>query len=151
MVKIILAVDGSEPSFAATQAVIKHRAMFNSPVDIHLVHVAAPIPKLYGVHVVVDHATIDSIVREDAEQAMMASVILFEKWGVAYKKNNFVGEVARVINEFADAEEADFIYIGAHGRGNLLNTIRGVILGSTATKLLHAANVPVVVVHASKL
>jgi nucleotide-binding universal stress UspA family protein len=149
MVKIILAVDGSEPSLAATQAVIKHRAMFNSAVDIHLVYVAAPIPKMYGVHFVVNRTTIDTFVREDAEKAMITSVILLDKWGVDYKSHGFVGEVAHVINEFADAEAADFIYIGAHGGGYLRNTIRGAILGSTAMKLLHTAKIPIVVIHAS--
>ena len=99
MVKIILAVDGSEPSLAATRALIKHRAMFIETVQIHLLYVSAPIPRLYGMHLVVDNETIERITREDAEQAMMSSKILLDKWGIAYESERFVGEVAHTIND----------------------------------------------------
>jgi len=154
MVKIILAVDGSEPSLSAAHAVIKHRAMFSAPVEIYIVHVAAPIPKLYGLHVVVDSATLERIIKEDAKQATLGSEMLFEKWAVACKVHNFVGEVAHMINDFAESQDADFIYVGTHGRGSMLSTIssalRGALLGSTTLKLLHTAKIPVVVIHSSE-
>ena len=145
MIKIILAVDGSEPSLAATRAVIKHRPLFIEPVEIHLIHVAAPIPRPYGMHLVVDSATIERIIKEDAEQAMMSSKILFDKWGIAYRSQHFVGEVAHTINELAATHEADFIYVGARGLG----VFRGAVLGSTTMKLLQMAATPVVVIHAA--
>ncbi len=145
MIKIILAVDGSEPSLAATRAVIKHRPLFIEPVEIHLIHVSAPIPSLYGMHVVVDSPTIERIIKEDAEQAMVSSKILFDKWGIPYKSQHFVGEVAYTINEFAASHEADFIYVGARGLG----VFRGTVLGSTTMKLLQTATTPVVVIHAT--
>ncbi len=154
MVKIVLAVDGSEPSLSATRAVLKHRAMFSAPVEIYIVHVAAPIPQLYGMHVVVDSATLERIVKEDAQQATIASEMLFDKWGVTYKVHNFVGEVAHMINDFAETQQADFIYVGTHGRGSVLSTIssalRSALLGSTTLKLLHTAKIPVVVIHSSE-
>ena len=146
MIKIILAVDGSEPSLLATRVLIKHRAMFIEPVEIHLLHVSAPIPHLYGMHVVVDNATIERIVNEDAEQAMINSKILFDKWGIAYKSQNLVGESAYTINKFAETQEAEFIYVGARGLG----AFGGVVLGSTTMKLLHIAKIPVVVIHATE-
>jgi len=94
MIKIILDVDGSEPSLAATRAVIKHRPMFVEPVEIHLIHVAAPIPRPYGTHLVVDSATIARIIKDDAEQAMMSSKILFDKWGIAYQSQHIVASRA---------------------------------------------------------
>ncbi len=148
MVKIVLAVDGSVPSIAATHAVIKHRALFNSPVAIHLVYVGAPVPKLFGVHMVVDEAALGRFVKEDADVALAASENMLSKLDIDYKRHDFIGEVAVVINEFATTQVADFIYIGAHGRGTLLTNIRAAILGSTAVKLLHSATVPIVVIHA---
>ena len=146
MINIILAVDGSEPSVAATRALIKHRAMFIEPVAIHLLHVSAPIPRLYGMHVVVDSETIERIIREDAEQAMMSSKILLNKWGISYQSGHFVGEVAYTINDYAITHEADFIYVGARGLG----AFRGAVLGSTTMKLLQSAKSPVVVIHANE-
>lgn len=143
MIKIILATDGSEPSLAATRAVIKHRPMFVEPVEIHLIHVSAPIPRPYGMHLVVDSTTIERIIKEDAEQAMLSSKILFEKWGIAYTSQHFVGEVAYTINKLAATHEADFIYVGARG----LSVFHGAVVGSTTMKLLQTATTPVVVVH----
>jgi nucleotide-binding universal stress UspA family protein len=144
MIKIILAVDGSEPSLAATRAVIKHRPMFIEPFEIHLIHISPAIPQLYGMHVVVDSVTIERVIREDAEQAMLSSKILFDKWGIPYKSQHFVGDVAHTINEFAASNDADFIYLGARGLG----VFRGAVLGSTTMKILQTAATPVVVIHA---
>ena len=146
MTKIILAVDGSEPSLAATRALIKHHAMFIGPVRIHIIHVSAPIPRLYGMHIVVDGITIEKIIREDAELAMSSSRILLDKAGLAYKCAHFVGEVAHTINDNAAVHEADFIYVGARGQG----AIRGAMLGSTTMKLLQTTKTPLVVIHATE-
>ncbi len=150
-VKIILAVDGSAPALAATQAVIDHRVLFNQPMDIHLVYVGAPIPKLYGVKMVVDNAALKRFTKGDADWALLESINLLGKSDLAYKRHNLIGEVAEVINAFASTHLADFIYIGAHGRGSLLSNIRRAMLGSTAVKLLHTAAVPVVVIHTSEI
>lgn len=145
MTKIVIAVDGSEPSLAATRALIKHRPLYKDPVEIHLLHICPPIPRLYGTHYVVDAATIERILREDAEAAMVSSKILFDKWGVTYTSEHFVGEAPAMIASIAEEKGADFIYVGARGLGAL----KGAILGSTTLKLLQVAKTPVVVVHAT--
>ncbi len=151
MIKIVLAVDGSEPSLAATRAVIKHRPLFVEPVEIHLVHVTAPIPHLYGTHVVVDKATIHRIIREDADQATINSKILLDKWGIAYQYQQLLGETAHTINKFAEDNAADFIYVGVHGVGAMLSVIRSAIMGSTTMKLLHTAKTPMVVIQCTQV
>jgi nucleotide-binding universal stress UspA family protein len=145
MTRIVLAVDGSDPSLAATRALIKHRPLYKDPVEIHLLHVCPPIPRLYGSHYVVDAATIERILKEDAEQAMISSKILFDKWGIAYSSEYFVGEAPAMITSIAEEKGADFIYVGARGLGAL----KGAILGSTTLKLLQLAKTPVVVIHAT--
>ncbi len=146
MTRIVIAVDGSEPSLAAVQALIKHRPLFKDPFDIHLIHICLPIPRLYGAHYVVDAATIERIVREDAEQALISSKILLDKWGVAYTSAHYVGEIAPMVASVAEEKKADFIYVGARGLG----AFRGAILGSTTMKLLQVAKTPVVVIHAEE-
>ena len=150
MIKIVLAVDGSEPSLAATRVLIKHRPLFVEPVEIHLVHVTAPIPHLYGTHVVVDNATIDRIIKEDADQAMLNSKILLDKSSIPYQCQQLLGETAHAINNFAESNAANFIYVGIHGVGAVLSVIRSAIMGSTTMKLLHTAKTPVVVVHCAQ-
>ncbi len=147
MIKIVLAVDGSESSLAATRALIKHRPLFVEPVEIHLVHVTAPIPHIYGTHVVVDNETIDRIIKEDADQAMLNSKILLDKSGIPYQCQQLLGETTHAINNFAEHNAADFIYVGIHGVGAVLSVIRTAVMGSITMKLLHTAKTPVVVVH----
>ena len=147
MVKIILAVDGSVLALAATHSVIKHRALFAAPMDIHLLYVGAPASKVRGVSVLINFAPLDRPNEADADEALVASANLLGQYGINYRRHNLVGDIAAVINEFANAQVADFIYIGAQGRGCLLNRVPNTILGSTAAQLLHAATVPVVIIH----
>jgi nucleotide-binding universal stress UspA family protein len=146
MTSIVIAVDGSDASLAAVHALIKHRPLFKDAPKIHLIHVCLPIPRLYGAHYVVDAATIERIVREDAEQAMISSKILLDKWGVPHESAHFVGEIAPMVAKIAEEKKADFVYVGARGLG----AFRGAILGSTTMKLLQVSRTPVVVVHAQE-
>ena len=42
--KILIAVDGSPYTQAAARYVVRQRASFSSPLEIHLLHVQSPIP-----------------------------------------------------------------------------------------------------------
>jgi nucleotide-binding universal stress UspA family protein len=55
--------------------------------------------------------------------------------------------VADEIAEIAEAEEADLIIIGTHGRG----FVRTVLLGSVAKKLVHEVSCPLLVVPVTRL
>jgi nucleotide-binding universal stress UspA family protein len=62
--------------------------------------------------------------------------------GIGYRANILVGRVAESIVQHASKTRCDLIFIGSHGRteaGNML-------LGSTATKVLHIAKIPVLLV-----
>jgi nucleotide-binding universal stress UspA family protein len=54
-----------------------------------------------------------------------------------------VGDIAATIVRLAAKQHCDMIYMGTRGMG----AVSGLVMGSTATKVLHLASVPVVLVH----
>jgi len=62
---------------------------------------------------------------------------------VKYTVHTVVGSIAESIVEQAKQSGSDMIYMGTRG----MTALSGMVLGSVATKVLHLAHVPVVLVH----
>jgi nucleotide-binding universal stress UspA family protein len=81
----------------------------------------------------------------DAESAVTSAVESLTQAGVrahAVVRDTIFGHAAREIIEDAQEHEADVIVMGSRGRGDLA----GLVLGSTAHKVIHLADRPVLVV-----
>ena len=81
----------------------------------------------------------------DAESAVTSAVDSLTRAGVrahAVVRDTIFGHAAREIIEDAREHEADVIVMGSRGRGDLA----GLVLGSTAHKVIHLADRPVLVV-----
>jgi len=81
----------------------------------------------------------------DAESAVTSAVDSLTQAGVrahAVVRDTIFGHAAREIIEDAQEHEADVIIMGSRGRGDLA----GLVLGSTAHKVIHLADRPVLVV-----
>jgi len=140
--KILLAVDGSPHSNKATETLIKHVALYKDASEVFLLYVHLPVPKLHGMSKVVSQEMINRYYREESEEALATSKRLLEKAGIESKVQMLVGPVAETIVKQAEAQGCDLIYLGTRGMGGLKN----VLLGSNAVKVLHIANIPVVLV-----
>jgi len=80
--------------------------------------------------------------REEGESCLAAAKKKLAAAGIEYKANILVGRIAESIVRHAAKTRCDQIFIGTHGRtaaGNML-------LGSIATKVLHIAETPVLLV-----
>lgn len=133
---ILLAVDGSLPSRRATTAATELARLANGTVVV--LHVIEYTP--YGRAGVAPEETPPEahvLVNEVSER--------IESVGVktrAVVEQALVGRVASVIAGQAALEASDVIVVGTRGLGDLA----GLVLGSTAHKLLHVAHCPVLVV-----
>ncbi len=81
----------------------------------------------------------------DAESAVTSAVDSLTQAGVrahAVVRDTIFGHAAREIIEDAREHDADVIIMGSRGRGDLA----GLVLGSTAHKVIHLADRPVLVV-----
>lgn len=138
MKRLLVAIDGSEPSKRAAQTA------------------AAMAPKLglalAFVHVVPGHAVLnewqlggdEDEMREQRKQdglAMLARVAA--QIGVAPDLRCVEGTPAEAIEELARAEDVSLLCLGSRGR----TLIGGVLIGSVAHRLVHICKKPTLVVH----
>ena len=140
--KILLAVDGSKHSLDAVDSVIEHADWYREKPTVELVTVHLPLPRLPGMSMVVGKNQIQQYYEEEGEACLAAAKKKLDVAGIAYKANSLVGPVAETLVQHATKSRCDLIFIGTRGRTEVGNAM----LGSTATKVLHIANTPVLLV-----
>jgi nucleotide-binding universal stress UspA family protein len=140
--KILLAVDGSKYSIDAVNCLIEHADWYREKPTVELLTVHLPVPALPRMGLVVGKNQIKKYYEEEGEAALSAAKKKLGAAGISYKATISVGQIAETIVQHASKTRCDLIFIGTHGRtaaGNML-------LGSIATKVLHMASVPVLLV-----
>jgi len=143
-VKILLAVDGSEASIHATERVVEAARLFREAVEVELVTVRLPIPKIGGLFdTVVSKQMVDQYYKDEGSAALAASEKALGEAGIAHASHILVGDIAETIVRHADAAQCGMIYMGTRG----MSAASNLVMGSVATKVVHLARVPVVLVH----
>ena len=140
--KILLAVDGSKPSLKAVDALIAHAKWFREAPQVELVTVHLPVPKLRGMGVVVSKGQIQQYYDYEGNANLADAKKKLATAGIEFQASILVGPVAEAIVNHAKDSRCDLIYIGTRGMTAAANAV----LGSTATKVLHTATVPVLAV-----
>ena len=141
MLKILIAVDGSEPAMRAIEAV---GSMARSSLDLEAtVLCVSPEPLFYGSYTA---ATIQKI--ED-EQVIQQNAILAKAMEQAVAAGlkavgpaRAYGVIANEIVRAAKDRQVDQIVMGTRGMGAVGN----MLLGSVAQRVLHQSPVPVLLV-----
>jgi len=138
MLKILIAVDGSEHANRAIEAVGK---MARASLDLEAILVCvSPEPIFYGDYSV---ATIQKI---EEDQKQQQNAVLTKAMELAKAQGLKLGEPARaygvIANEIvriANERQVDQIAMGTRGMGAMGN----MILGSVAQRVMHQSAVPV--------
>lgn len=141
MLKILIAVDGSEHANRAIEAVGK---MARSSLDLEAVLACvSPEPLFYGDYTA---ATIEKI---EEDQKIQKNAILSKATELAMAQGLKLGEPARaygvIANEIvriASDLQVDQIAMGTRGMGAIGN----MLLGSVAQRVIHQSPVPVLLV-----
>jgi nucleotide-binding universal stress UspA family protein len=142
--KILLAVDGSQSAIRATRKLVESAGWYKEPIQIELVTVHLPLPHVGGFSkVVVTHEMVEHHYSEEGAKALAPSRKLLDEAGLRYAPHILIGEVALMIAEHAEKSGCQMIYMGTRG----MTAISNLVLGSVATKVLHLAHIPVVLVH----
>lgn len=136
--KILVAVDGSKPSLKAVQLLIEHSDWYREQPEVELLAVHLPVPKVSHVN----KAQLERYYQEEGEAMLSAARKKLDAAGISCQTRILVGPVAETIVKHAKAKGFDLIYIGTRGMGPLGQAL----LGSTATKVLHIAETPVLLV-----
>ena len=100
-----------------------------------------PVPRLPGISKFVSKAQIRDYYQEEGEALLAKAKKMLEAAGIAYQARVLVGPVAETLVAHAKERRCDMIFVGTRGMGAAGN----MLLGSTATRVLHLAGVPVLV------
>jgi nucleotide-binding universal stress UspA family protein len=140
--KILLPVDGSQPSLRAVEHVIENRGWYTDTPELHLLNIQHPMPYGHRVSSVIGHDKIDEYHREEGMAALKPAMAKLDAAGLKYQYHIGVGDAAETIVDYARQKACDRIYMGTRGMGSVSN----VLLGSVATKVIALSHVPVLLV-----
>ena len=136
--RILVAVDGSKPSLKAVQLLVDHADWYSARPEAELIAVHLPVPKVGHTN----KAQLERYYQEEGEAMLAPARKKLDAAGIRYNAQVLVGPVAETIVRHARARRCDLIYIGTRG----MSDIGKALVGSTATKVLHISDVPVLLV-----
>ncbi|MGQ0742189.1 MAG: universal stress protein [Alphaproteobacteria bacterium] len=141
MRKLLVAVDGSECSLRALAYAIGVAKAIDS-LELYLVSVH-PDPDLYGdIQIHITRERMLELQREHCKELLQPAVDAAKAAGVRYKSEILMGDTAPVIAKRAGELGCDGIVMGTRG----MTAIANLVLGSTATKVIHVTTLPVTLV-----
>jgi nucleotide-binding universal stress UspA family protein len=140
--KILLAVDGSKASLGAVKKVIDHAGQFRDAPRIELLTVHRPVPPVRGLGAGVGKSQLERYYQEEGEKALAAAKKLLDGAGMPYQAQVLVGDPAETIVKHCRKTRCDLVALGAKGR----SALGDMLLGSTASKVLHLSEVPVLLI-----
>jgi nucleotide-binding universal stress UspA family protein len=136
--KIVVALDGSEPSRqAARQAIQLFRG---TPVHYLLLTVVVP-PVVYDGLSPINWQDSDTLTSW-GEATLRSCEEMFQAEPCSYESKVLIGDPATLIKEVAAEEKADLITLGHHGMSGLA----GVLMGSVTFKVIHRTKIPLLIV-----
>jgi len=136
---IVVPLDGSEPARRALEMAIDLAGRLRD-AELRLVNVQPPIPASVGDFV--GSEAVRGYYGEEAEKAFGAVRGLLEASDVRQSLDHRAGPAGDTIAEFAREAGADQIVMGTRGLG----AVKGLMLGSVATRVAQLADCPVTLV-----
>ena len=140
--KILLAVDGSKIALEAARQLIAHVGWFKELPQVRVVTVHRPVPHVGGMSAMVSRQMLDQYYQDEGRKALEDTESLLKKANVPFTSTVLVDDPATGICAEARSAGSELIWMGARGMSAAAN----MMLGSVATKVLHAATAPVTVV-----
>ena len=138
--KILIPVDGSEYTKRAIDYLLDHRAFFDLNAQIILLNVRRRTPSLVTASV-----RPEMMERHDAvevEESIDWARKRFDDARLPIVPKLVFGDPGMQIVEVAQNEDVDLIIMGSRGHGS----VPGMLMGSTAFKVLRSCKVPVLVI-----
>ena len=140
--KVLLAVDGSKHSLKAAKYLVRHARAYRAPMQVELLHVHRPLPDLPNLRLVVGGAQIRRYYEEQGRGALSKAKKILTSARIRYVARILIGDAAYTIAREAQRARCDLIVIGTRG----MTAAANLVLGSTATKVLHVSRQPVLLV-----
>ena len=142
MRNLLVAVDGSEHSQRALDEVLK---LFETKsLHVHLVSVCEPIHlnEVLFKDTLVEMRQLENEHKASGRKIVEAATAALNKAKVSSDAHVEIGQAAQVIVETATKYHCEMIVMGTRGTGS----IRSLAVGSVANKVVHLAEMPVLLV-----
>jgi len=136
MLKILIAVDGSEPSLDGVHHALTLMRQ-GLKASVVLAHVQEPAT-LYELVTTRDPDLIAAASLEAGEHLMAPARALLDAAGIPYETDVGVGDAAHTLVDMIESSGCDMVVIGAKGQG----AITSALLGSVSQEVAHASPVP---------
>lgn len=142
--KILLPVDGSEISMKAVRMTL---ALLQQGLagELVLANVQEPA-NLYEMMTAPDPEVLEKVSQAAGVDILEPAEALLTKARATYEREIAVGDPAHTIVDIAERYGCELIIMGARGT----SALRSALLGSVSNEVLHAANVPVMIVKADE-
>ncbi len=140
MLKVLVAVDGSENSLRTVDYLLMLARNSREPFEAHVLNVQPPVT--FGdIKKFIGHDALNRYYHDEGERALAGARSRLAAANVAHTFHIAVGPVAETVVQYAREHGCTQIVLGTHGLGALSG-----LLGSVAMKVLHLADVPVTLV-----
>ncbi len=139
--KILIPLDGSSNANRALDYVVGHVGLYKELPQLLLLNVQWNIATA-NVKLFISQKTIDDYYREQGLAALQQGRDALEAAKLPYQYHISVGTPAEAIVQYANEQQVDQIVMGKQGQGGL----QSLLLGSVVNKVLHLANMPVLLV-----
>jgi nucleotide-binding universal stress UspA family protein len=141
MLRILVPIDGSENALRALRYMLGASDQYREPLELHLLNVQLPVAS-GAVKMFIHQQQLNDYYRDEGLAALKEARALAEAAGLNCPHHIGVGDIAPTIAAYARDKDCQQIAMGTHGRGGLA----GALLGSVATKVIHLAAVPVLLI-----
>jgi nucleotide-binding universal stress UspA family protein len=144
MPRVLIPVDGSDDSLRAVGHAVALKDSLREKLEVLLLNVQRPVPMssvLLDGRLSTVHRLEEPLKEHGAGQLARASAALAAA-GIEFHMHVEIGEPAPVIAAFAATYHCEMIIMGTRGLG----AVAGLWFGSVATRVVHLAKVPVLLV-----
>jgi nucleotide-binding universal stress UspA family protein len=143
--KILLPVDGSRHSLNAVRYVAERLIPANPDAELYVLHVRFRTPPRGAA--AAGLAVLQNYYRTEMEQAVESARGVLDRLHVRYKLIRSAGRPGAEIARVAEANKANLVVMGSHGRG----AATSLFLGSTTQGVIAGCDVPLIVIRDNQL
>ncbi|MGA9031977.1 MAG: universal stress protein [Sulfuricaulis sp.] len=138
MIKLLVAVDGSDNANRAAGHVLQLAQNSREPLEVHVLTVQPPVT--FGdIKKFVSQEALNAYYHDEGAKALATVRQQLDKSSVAHTYHIVVGTVPETIVNYAHEHGCAQIVMGTRG----LSSVSSLLLGSVASKVLHLTDIPV--------